>query len=156
MREQSTVGMAWVYKIMLEDPEFREVKLYPNDEIILASKVKDMTDAEKIQFEIMKFLGKNGYTYKFGDGDGKWFRPAPLKTFMFLTAEGTTHDNSGFLVENSQVIGYTSGTSPKDAFDMLKTTHKYLIDHDFNEIFCYELNNFEDTSPRFYLKGDVE
>jgi uncharacterized protein YgfB (UPF0149 family) len=77
------------------------------------------------------------------------------KTYVFLTNEGFTQDESMKDVENIQVVGYATGENEEGAFENLKRICSYLSVQNFNEVYARELVNFEETPKRFYLKGDI-
>ena len=80
-----------------------------------------------------------------------------MKSFIFITIEGTTFqpesDNIEPDIENSQVIGFATGSNEEDAFQQLINENKYLIDTHFNDITCLELKELEyfEKSKKFFI-----
>ncbi len=62
-----------------------------------------------------------------------------MKLFIFYTAEGFTEDNKHRPVENCQILGWSKGETPQEAFSNLLKENKSLREMDFNEITCQEL-----------------
>ncbi len=80
-----------------------------------------------------------------------------MKSYIFLTDEGHTFqpDSESDMpdIENLQVIGVAKGKSQEEAFHNLVEDNEWIKETDFNEIFCYQLNNdFERSIRHFYLK----
>jgi hypothetical protein len=72
--------------------------------------------------------------------------------YIFLTSEGTTFQPGSYSfepdIENLQVIGFSKGTDPKDAFERLLDESTYLKQTSFDEIFGMELVQ---TSSKTYF-----
>ncbi len=77
-----------------------------------------------------------------------------MRSFIFITTEGFTYQNKSESaepdVENCQVIGYSDGLTPEDAFSNLLKNNEYLYSTSFDEIICLELANEE--RKYFYLQ----
>lgn len=77
--------------------------------------------------------------------------------YIFLTKEGHTYqpDSESVMldIENLQVIGFSKGDTPEEAFDNLLEENEYLKDTSFNEIVCYPLDkDYKDKKQYFYIK----
>lgn len=68
-----------------------------------------------------------------------------MKSYIFITNEGYTYQpNSETIdpdVENCQVIGFSNGNNPHDAFVKFLKSNEYFKNTSFNEIFSIELKN---------------
>jgi len=78
-----------------------------------------------------------------------------MKNYIFLTTEGYTFQPSTNSIEpdieNAQVIGFSSGLNEEDAFKTLLETNEYLLETEFNEIFCYPLeDNYSKSKKCFF------
>jgi len=64
--------------------------------------------------------------------------------YIFLTKEGHTYqpDSESVMpdIQNLQVIGFSKGSNPKEAFEDLLEENEYLKDTNFNEVVCYPLD----------------
>jgi len=81
------------------------------------------------------------------------------KHYIFLTLEGTTFqpDSDAVLpdIENLQVIGFSAGKNSKEAYDNLLEDNPYLLETNFDEIFCYELaRDYKELREYFYLNSE--
>jgi len=81
-----------------------------------------------------------------------------MKSYIFLTDEGHTFqpDSESDMpdVENLQVIGVGKGESQKEAFHNLIKDNEWVRETNFDEVFCYQLDDdFERAIRFFYLKG---
>lgn len=78
------------------------------------------------------------------------------KKYIFVTTEGTTFQPDSDFVEseydNLQVLGFSIGESPDEAFNNMLINHNYLLDTNFDEIICWQLaDNYEKNQRYFYL-----
>lgn len=78
--------------------------------------------------------------------------------YIFLTTEGYTFqpnsDSETPELENLQVIGLASGADPDDAYRDLLLSHSYLKETNFNQIFCYRLDqHYEKHRRDFCIHG---
>lgn len=78
------------------------------------------------------------------------------KSFIFLTAEGTTfcpsNENGQEEVENLQVVGWADGTDAEDSFEHLVEESGYLLETGFEEIIALELaGDVQGNRNYFYL-----
>ncbi len=64
-----------------------------------------------------------------------------MRHFIFLTNEGYAQSPNGQETENSQVLGYSSGGSLKEAFDIFINKSSYLLKQGYVDIFALELKN---------------
>jgi hypothetical protein len=68
-----------------------------------------------------------------------------MKSYIFITTEGYTYQpNSEAIspdIENCQVIGFSEGRNPQDAFNKLIEDNKYLMETNYEEIFSLELKS---------------
>ena len=80
-----------------------------------------------------------------------------MDNFIFLTTEGYTFQPDSDAptpdIENMQVIGISSGSSSDEAFDNLLSTHAYLRDTSFKNIFCYKLDEHYEENRKEYNIG---
>lgn len=79
-----------------------------------------------------------------------------MENFIFLTDEGYTFQPNSSSdtpdIENLQVIGFSIGSTADEAFDNLLSTHAYLRDTSFKNIFCYKLDeHYEDNRKEYYI-----
>jgi hypothetical protein len=73
-----------------------------------------------------------------------------MKTYIFLTNEGTTLCPNDTEINNSQVIGFANGETPENAFQELKKENEWLKGTGFDQVSCYEVGKF---GGYFNLKG---
>lgn len=70
-----------------------------------------------------------------------------MKSFIFITKEGYTYQPDSEAVEpdieNCQVIGFSNGAIPQEAFLSLFQENAYLKETTFNEVFSIETKNEE-------------
>lgn len=83
-----------------------------------------------------------------------------MNKYIFLTNEGYTfqpNSNDDLPnIENMQVIGFSFGNSPNDAFNRLIKENIYLTTSNFNEIFSLKLDDtYEQSKKTFFLKEKV-
>jgi len=66
-----------------------------------------------------------------------------MKTYIFLTSEGSTHQPDSISsepdIENMQVIGFAYGVNPGEAVKNMIKANDYLTETNFEEIFSLEL-----------------
>lgn len=78
-----------------------------------------------------------------------------MKSYIFITNEGFTYQpNSESIepdIENCQVIGFSYGRNPQEAFKKLIEDSEYLKKTKFDEIFCLQLVN--EKKSNFSLKN---
>lgn len=83
-----------------------------------------------------------------------------LKHYIFLSDEGYTYqNNSNFIladIENLQVIGFCSGVDAEDAFKSLLVENIYLKDTNFDNIFCYKLDDNYEHSRKDFVISDLD
>ena len=82
-----------------------------------------------------------------------------MNKYIFLTTEGYTYQpNSESIVpdcDNAQLIGIAEGINQEDAFKNLLDKYDYLKESNFDEIYCYQLNdNYENTRKSFIIEKD--
>lgn len=79
-----------------------------------------------------------------------------MKNYIFISQEGFTFQpNSQELepdIENCQVVGFSSGNNPKEAFSTLLEENRYLLYTSFNELICYEIASSK--KEYFYLSNN--
>jgi len=82
-----------------------------------------------------------------------------LKKYIFLTQEGYTYQPNTHSIEpdieNLQVTGFALGSDPNDAFKSLLNENKYLLQTKFNEIFCYQLDDYFKESKRYFHLSEM-
>jgi len=80
-----------------------------------------------------------------------------MNNYIFITNEGVTYQPDSTStepdIENCQVIGFAKGYNEKEAFKNLKKDNKYLLDTNFNEIICMELENKDCFQKAKYFKA---
>ncbi|MBU4321490.1 MAG: hypothetical protein L6246_00055 [Thermodesulfovibrionales bacterium] len=76
-----------------------------------------------------------------------------MKSYIFITTEGYTFQpDSDFAepdIENCQVVGFGKGNDAPEAFENMLKGNDYLLETNFNEVFCLQLRNEERTY--FYI-----
>lgn len=85
-----------------------------------------------------------------------------MRSFLFLTKEGTTYppssptDNSG--IDNLQVLGFEEGSDENEAFNNLLAGNEELKRLGFNEVICMELKHKEyfRQARYFYLNHEED
>ncbi|GAA0719829.1 hypothetical protein GCM10008905_08360 [Clostridium malenominatum] len=82
-----------------------------------------------------------------------------MNNYIFLTHEGCTYQPNSESdvpdIENLQVIGFSHGINPKEAFCNLIGNRTYLLNTSFDMIFCYELSkNYRECYTEFSIKDD--
>ena len=80
-----------------------------------------------------------------------------MNKYIFLTTEGFTYQPNSENIEpdcdNVQLIGIVQGESQKEAFKNLLEKYDYLKTSNFEEVYCYQLNdNYEDTIESFIIE----
>ena len=80
-----------------------------------------------------------------------------MNNYLFLTNEGYTYQPDSECIEpdceNSQLIGIASGNTQEEAFSNLLKERDYLKKFNFNEVYCYKLDDdFESSKRYFYIK----
>ena len=72
-----------------------------------------------------------------------------IKSYIFISNEGFTYQpNSESIepdIENCQVIGFSEGVNPQDAFIKLIKENEYLKETSFNEVSSIQLRNNKRT-----------
>lgn len=82
-----------------------------------------------------------------------------MNKYIFLTTEGYTYQPNSESIEpdcdNAQLIGIAEGINQEDAFENLLDKYKYLKESNFEEIYCYQLNDsYENTRKVFIIEKD--
>ena len=80
-----------------------------------------------------------------------------MSKYIFLTNEGYTYQPNSESIEpdceNSQLIGITEGSNQEDAFNNLLKEREYLKKFNFDEVYCYKLDdNYQESKKCFYIK----
>lgn len=55
-----------------------------------------------------------------------------MKTFLFYTCEGITYSPTDVLCENYQILGFESGKSQKEAFDIFLINNLWVSEYGFS------------------------
>jgi len=86
-----------------------------------------------------------------------------MPRFLFYTHEGETFTpyveneweeyDGGEAIENLQVIGFSQGNTPEEAFNNLLFNDRNLIETTFNELIAIELKEEEHVTYGFSLEG---
>ena len=81
-----------------------------------------------------------------------------MNKYIFLSDEGYTYqpvkleEIEADEIENSQVIGFSEGESPDDAYNRLLNDNPYIKDTSFNHIYCYRLDSeYERNREDFFI-----
>lgn len=82
-----------------------------------------------------------------------------MSKYIFLTNEGYTYQPNSESVEpdceNSQLIGITEGSNQEDAFNNLLKEREYLKKFNFDEVYCYKLDDgYQESKKYFYIKDN--
>lgn len=82
-----------------------------------------------------------------------------MNNYLFLTNEGYTYQPDSESIEpdceNSQLIGISSGNTQKDAFSNLLKERGYLKEFNFDEVYCYKLDDdYQESKKYFYIKDN--
>ncbi len=68
-----------------------------------------------------------------------------MKSFIFITEEGSTYQPDSYLgepdIDNCQVIGFAQGIDERDAFTNIVKENEYLLETTFDEVICMELKH---------------
>ena len=81
-----------------------------------------------------------------------------MNKYIFITNEGYTYqpnsESSEPDCENAQVLGIGLGNEEKEALKNLLEKYKYLKDSNFNEVYCYKLDeeDYNNNTNYFSLK----
>jgi len=77
-----------------------------------------------------------------------------MNKYIFLTFEWTTYQLNSELqesdIENIQMLWIVNWKTKKDAFENFKKQNKWILNTNFNEVYCHELK--DDNFDYFYLK----
>ncbi len=81
-----------------------------------------------------------------------------MSSYIFLTNEGYTYQpNSNSIepdCENAQLIGISNGENQQEAFENLIKERENLKKFNFDEIYCYKLDeNFKKSKKYYYIKS---
>lgn len=86
-----------------------------------------------------------------------------MKKYIFITMEGFTYQPIANIgddaeeIENCQVIGFSEGKDPDEAFRNLILNNPYLKETSFDHIYCYQLDtNYSKTRADFYLSDEYQ
>ncbi|HEX9912856.1 MAG TPA: hypothetical protein VGB01_06390 [candidate division Zixibacteria bacterium] len=78
-----------------------------------------------------------------------------MKAYIFITQEGVTYQPDSALdeldIDNCQVIGFAKGNDENEAFQNLIRENEYLLDTNFDEVICFELENEDYYSKSKYF-----
>ena len=82
-----------------------------------------------------------------------------MSKYIFLTNEGYIYQPNSESVEpdceNSQLIGITEGSNQEDAFNNLLKEREYLKKFNFDEVYCYKLDDdYQESKEYFYIKDN--
>lgn len=80
-----------------------------------------------------------------------------MNKYIFLSNEGSTYqpikNTDADIVENIQVIGFSDGINPDEAFSNLIAINPFIRSTSFNHVYCYKLDsNFEENRVDYFLK----
>jgi hypothetical protein len=80
-----------------------------------------------------------------------------MNSYIFITTEGYTYQPASESIEpdieNCQVVGFSEGHTPEEAFDNLICENEHLLGTTFNEVICHELRyrDFNKRAKNFHL-----
>lgn len=82
-----------------------------------------------------------------------------MNNYLFLTNEGYTYQPNSECIEpdceNSQLIGIASGNTQEEAFNNLLKEKEYLKNFNFDEVYCYKLDDdYQESKKYFYIKDN--
>lgn len=82
-----------------------------------------------------------------------------MNKYIFLTTERFTYQPKSESIEpdcdNVQLIGIVQGKNQKEDFKNLLEKYDYLKTSNFEEVYCYQLNdNYEYTRESFVIEKD--
>ena len=80
-----------------------------------------------------------------------------MSKYIFLTNEGYTDQPNSESIEpdceNAQMLGKVEGKNQEEAFENLLIKYPYLKDSNFEEVYCYQLDDeCEKTRKDFIIK----
>lgn len=64
-----------------------------------------------------------------------------MKKYIFYTANGFTQDLNGSEIENCQILGWSDGINPDNAFNNFKKENRFVKNFNFDDILCQELSS---------------
>ncbi|MCL5991884.1 MAG: hypothetical protein M1419_07255 [Bacteroidetes bacterium] len=74
--------------------------------------------------------------------------------YIFVTTEGTTFaPNSDFVdseFDNLQVLGFSEGGNPDQAFKNFLKENKSYIDSNFDKLICWQLSDDYEKNQRYF------
>ena len=82
-----------------------------------------------------------------------------MNKYIFLTTEGYTYQPNSESIEpdcdNAQLIGIAEGKNQEEAFKDLLEKYDYLKISNFEEVYCYQLNDdYKNTRKNFIIEKD--
>ena len=80
-----------------------------------------------------------------------------MNKYIFLTTEGYTYQPNSESIEpdcdNAQLIGIAQGENQEEAFKDLLDKYYYLKTSNFEEVYCYQLNDdYKNTRKNFIIE----
>ena len=80
-----------------------------------------------------------------------------MSKYIFLTTEGYTYQPNSESIEpdcdNAQLIGIAQGENQEEAFKDLLDKYYYLKTSNFEEVYCYQLNDdYKNTRKNFIIE----
>lgn len=81
-----------------------------------------------------------------------------MSKYIFLTNEGYTYQPNSENIEpdceNAQLIGIAKGNNQEEAFENLIKENTCLKEFNFDEIYCYKLDDdYKKSKEYFYIKN---
>lgn len=82
-----------------------------------------------------------------------------MNKYIFLTNEGYTYQPNSESIEpdceNAQLIGIAEGSNQEEAFNNLLKEREYLKELNFDEVYCYKLDDdYQESKKYFYIKDN--
>ena len=83
-----------------------------------------------------------------------------MNKYIFLTTEGYTYQPNSESIEpdcdNAQLIGIAQGENQEETFKDLLDKYYYLKTSNFEEVYCYKLDDsYEKSKKYFHIKEDM-
>lgn len=82
-----------------------------------------------------------------------------MNKYIFLTNEGYTYQTNSESIEpdceKAQLIGIAEGSNQEEAFNNLLKERVYLKELNFDEVYCYKLDDaYQESKKYFYIKDN--
>ncbi|NQV17010.1 MAG: hypothetical protein HQ534_00485 [Armatimonadetes bacterium] len=81
-----------------------------------------------------------------------------MNRFIFISNEGYTYQPNSNTdipdIENSQVIGFSSGKDEVEALNNLLEENKYIKETSFDQIISYQLSSDSERSKKYFYLSE--